>query len=48
MWPAAILFDGHGRILWLNTIAGSDGSIRQTVREIETPVLPFDLPPNSN
>jgi hypothetical protein len=45
MGPAAILFDGHGRILWLNTIAGSDGSIRQMVREVETPVVPYDLVP---
>ena len=48
LWPAGILLDGHGRILWLNTITGSDGSIRQTVRDVETPVLPFDLPPESN
>lgn len=46
MWPAAILFDGQGRILWLNTISGSDGSIGQMVREIETPVRPFD--PDTN
>jgi hypothetical protein len=46
-WPAAILLDGHGRILWLNTISGSDGSIRQTVREVETPIH-FDPPQNSN
>jgi hypothetical protein len=42
MWPAAILFDGKGRILWLNTISGSDGSIRQMVREMETPILPIE------
>jgi hypothetical protein len=46
-WPAAILFDGKGRIRWLNTISGSDGSIRQMVREVESPV-PVDLPPNPN
>jgi hypothetical protein len=47
MWPAAILFDGKGRVRWLNTISGSDGSIRQMVREVESPV-PVDLPPNPN
>ncbi|HEX4310857.1 MAG TPA: hypothetical protein VHZ25_12570 [Acidobacteriaceae bacterium] len=46
-WPAAILFDGKGRILWLNTLSGSDGSIRQMVRELETP-LHFDPPQNFN
>jgi hypothetical protein len=46
-WPAAILFDGKGRIRWLNTISGSDGSIRQMVREVEAPV-PVDFPPNPN
>jgi hypothetical protein len=42
-WPAAILFDGKGRILCLNTLSGSAGSIRQAVRDIESgpPVLPF-------
>ena len=38
MWPAAILFDGKGRILWLNTISGSTGSIRQMEREMESPI----------
>jgi hypothetical protein len=47
MWPAAILFDGKGRIRWLNTISGSDGSILQMIREVESPV-PVDLPPNPN
>jgi hypothetical protein len=47
LWPAAILFDGRGRILWLNTISGSDGSIRQMVRDVETPT-PVDFPPNPN
>ncbi len=28
MWPAAILLDGHGHVLWLNTLSGSQGSIR--------------------
>ena len=37
MWPAAILFDGKGRILWLNTLSGSNGSIRQMERDIEPP-----------
>jgi hypothetical protein len=42
MWPAAVLIDGKGRILWLNTLSGSTGSIRQMVREMESaPVLPF-------
>jgi hypothetical protein len=42
MWPAAILIDGKGRILWLNTLSGSTGSIRQMTREMESaPVLPF-------
>lgn len=43
MWPAAILFDGKGRILWLNTLSGSTGSTRQAVREMESglPTLPF-------
>jgi hypothetical protein len=41
-WPAAILIDGEGRILWLNTLSGSTGSIRQMAREMESaPVLPF-------
>jgi hypothetical protein len=46
-WPAAILVDGKGRILWLNTLSGSDGSIRQMVRELETPIH-FDPPQNFN
>ncbi|MGC2300403.1 MAG: hypothetical protein WA476_16465, partial [Acidobacteriaceae bacterium] len=42
LWPAAILIDGKGRILWLNTLSGSTGSIRQMAREMESaPVLPF-------
>lgn len=43
MWPAAILIDGKGRVLWLNTLSGSTGSIRQAVREMESgpPNLPF-------
>ena len=43
MWPAAALFGGNGRILWLNTLSGSTGSIRQAVREMESgpPILPF-------
>ena len=36
MWPAAILVDGRGRILWLNSVSGSTGSIRQMVRELES------------
>jgi hypothetical protein len=47
MWPAAILFDGKGRVRWINSISGSSGSIRQTVRELEMPV-PVDFPANSN
>ena len=42
MAPAAILFDGKGRILWLNTLSGSNGSIRQMERDIESPT---PLPP---
>lgn len=37
MAPAAILFNGKGRILWLNTLSGSNGSIRQMERDIEPP-----------
>lgn len=44
-WPAAILFDGQGRILWLNTIAGSEGSVRQALREMESPGAMFIPPP---
>jgi hypothetical protein len=42
MTPAAILFDGKGRILWVNTLSGSPGSIRQMLREMESapPALP--------
>jgi hypothetical protein len=47
MWPAAILFDGKGRVRWLNTLSGSSGGIRQMIREVESPV-PVDLPPNPN
>ncbi|MGA8112007.1 MAG: hypothetical protein WBD46_18315 [Acidobacteriaceae bacterium] len=36
MWPAAILFDGEGRVMLLSTISGSAGSVQQTVRDIET------------
>lgn len=44
-WPAAILFDGRGRILWLNTLSGSDGSVHQMAREIESPgALSMDQP----
>lgn len=35
MWPAAILFDGQGRILWVNTLSGSPGSIRGFERGLE-------------
>lgn len=45
--PAAILFDGKGRILWLNTLSGSPGSIHQMLREIETPILSINPPSNS-
>ncbi|MGB9030776.1 MAG: hypothetical protein WCC27_11705, partial [Acidobacteriaceae bacterium] len=43
MWPAAILVDGKGGILWLNSVSGSTGSIRRMVREFESgpPALPF-------
>lgn len=43
LWPAAILFDGHGRILALDTLSGSPGSARQMVREIESN-FSFTLP----
>jgi hypothetical protein len=33
--PAAIVFDGKGRILWLNTLSGSAGNLRQMEREME-------------
>jgi hypothetical protein len=36
LWPAAILFDGKGRIMLLDTLSGSAGSVQQTVRNIET------------
>ncbi|MGB7352921.1 MAG: hypothetical protein WA374_14725 [Acidobacteriaceae bacterium] len=35
-WPAALLVSGKGRVLWLNTLSGSDGSIRQMEREMES------------
>lgn len=35
MWPAAILFDGAGRILWLNPLSGSKGSILGLERDME-------------
>jgi hypothetical protein len=34
-WPAAILVDGKGHILWLNTLTGSPGAIRQMERDME-------------
>jgi hypothetical protein len=34
-WPAAILIDGKGRILWINTLTGSPGAIRQMERDME-------------
>ena len=42
MWPAAILFDGKGRILWLGTLSGSAGSIHQMERDMEN--APPELP----
>jgi hypothetical protein len=41
-WPAVLLVDGKGRILWLNTLSGSAGSIRQMERDMENapPQLP--------
>jgi hypothetical protein len=44
MWPAAILFDGSGRILWLHALSGSRGSIRKLEWDIENPV---PLPPGN-
>ncbi|MGC2620254.1 MAG: hypothetical protein WA414_14515, partial [Acidobacteriaceae bacterium] len=35
-WPAAILFDGKGKITWLNTLSGSPGSVAQMARQIES------------
>lgn len=43
MWPAAILFDGDGQILALETLSGSPGSARQLVHRIES--SPFLPPP---
>lgn len=37
-WPAAVLFDAQGRILWLNMVSGSEGSVREMVREMESPM----------
>jgi hypothetical protein len=34
-WPAAILVDGRGRILLLNTLTGTPGQIRQMERDME-------------
>lgn len=34
-WPAALLVDGKGRILWLNTLSGSAGGIHQMERDME-------------
>jgi hypothetical protein len=34
-WPAAILFDGQGHILWVNTLTGTPGQIRQMIRDME-------------
>ncbi|HEY6445776.1 MAG TPA: hypothetical protein VIY53_04895 [Acidobacteriaceae bacterium] len=41
-WPAALLIDGKGRILWLNTLTGSPGAIHQMERDMESapPLLP--------
>jgi hypothetical protein len=36
-WPAAILLDGKGKILWLNTLSGSPGSILEMERDMESP-----------
>jgi hypothetical protein len=41
-WPAAILIDGKGRILWLNTLTGSPGALRQMERDMES--MPPPLP----
>lgn len=35
-WPAAILFDGKGKITWLNMLSGSPGSVAQMARQIES------------
>jgi hypothetical protein len=40
--PAAILLDGKGRILWLNTLSGTPGSVRQMIRDVEN--APPELP----
>jgi hypothetical protein len=35
-WPAALLVSGKGRVLWLDTLSGSDGSILQMERQMES------------
>ncbi|HTV15782.1 MAG TPA: hypothetical protein VME68_13765 [Acidobacteriaceae bacterium] len=41
-WPAAILIDGKGRVLWINTLTGQPGAIRQMERDMES--MPPPLP----
>jgi hypothetical protein len=41
-WPAALLVDGKGRILWLNTLTGTPGATRQMERDMEN--MPPSLP----
>ena len=36
-WPAALLVSGKGRVLWLDILSGSDGSILQMERQMESP-----------
>ena len=42
-WPAAIFFDGKARILWMDILSGSTGSIHQAVREMQSggPIFPL-------
>jgi hypothetical protein len=41
-WPAAFLVDGRGSILWLDTLTGSPGALRQMERDLENahPLVP--------
>lgn len=41
-WPAAILIDGKGNIVWLNTLTGQPGGLRRMERDLEN--MPPPLP----
>lgn len=45
-WPAALLVSGKGRVLWLDTLSGSDGSILQMERQMESAAT-LQLPDSS-